>query len=88
MFNNYFYIDSKSFLVEAYDEEWREFFVFINSIDKIVSIERVNGNYPKVTVCEYETLDDLIEDTNWLDYILTGIKNPKLEDKLRAKQII
>ena len=80
----YYYTDNKKFLVDSWDEGKR-FFAFINREYGITSVEYCRGSYPNTTVCEWKSEADFIAGITWYDWILAGVKNKKLKNKIRRK---
>ena len=77
----YQYLDSKNFLINAVDEG-REFFMWQDLWDNYWSLERIEGNFPDVTVCMWKTEFDMLAEITWHDWIVNGIQDEDLKSKV------
>jgi len=74
-----YYIDSKSFLVDAREDDYSKIFsIWENKDGSYTSYEYIPDNYPAITVCVWNKLEDLIEGIAWHNWIIDGIKSETL----------
>lgn len=80
-----FYLDSKSFIVDAQGEDGRNlFFAWFNKDNvTITSLEDIPENYPSTTVCVWDSIEDFVNGISWQDWIVEGIRTDKLEELVR-----
>ena len=80
-----FYLDSKSFIVDAQGEDGRNlFFAWFNKDNvTITSLEDIPENYPSTTVCVWNSIEELVGGIDWQEWIVAGIKDDRLSELVR-----
>jgi len=70
--------DSKTLLVDACEDD-NYFFAWELKDKTVVSIEIIPLDYPSKSICHYETMQDFVDNTEWHEWIIDGIKHNNIK---------
>jgi len=80
------YLDSKSFLVDAEREDDR--FQIWKYGSEYFSYQCMPNENVHTTICTWTSIDEMIHGLTWHEWILNGLKDERLRDKLKAEGIL
>ena len=76
-------ITSKEFIVDSYFEDMY-FFAYMFG-EEVHSVEIMPDNYPHISICYWNNIQEFVENTMWHDWIKVGIKNDKINELVNEK---